>query len=499
MPREFKSFCFFVGLIFLLSSGIAKALDIPFAPTDPFGTHDEVSDTPGRSAVDVGSDPCLKEHPKHTKWNLIDVIEQSLCHNPQTKQAWASARAQASLLGSAESGFLPSLNLSVPISESQNTQGGGLVGGTAVPTQNMKQSQTLSTRISPIISINYLLFDFGGRMARVENARQTLEAANWTHASTLQNVLFAAIQSYYQYFAAYASLEASEATEKLTKGSFDVAAARFDEGAAPLSDKLQAKNTYEQAKVARQTASGNARAALGALANAMGLKPTAELQFDEPVLSGPVEEREKDVQALIDLAKASRPDLAAAEAQVKASEANVLMAKSANMPNLSLVGNYNYYMTVDSSSISSWQVGVQVSVPLFTGFNNTYQIKNAEEQVEVSAQQREQIDQQISMNVWQAYYTLEATRENLKNTEQLLDNALQTEKVTLGRYQEGVGNIVELLNAESNLANARYQYVQAHFNWRIGKAQLAQALGRLDLDEVSAVQGYGIHNKNPKN
>jgi len=58
---------------------------------------------------------------------------------------------------------------------------------------------------------------------------------------------------------------------------------------------------------------------------------------------------------------------------------------------------------------------------------------------------------------------------------------------------------VELLNAESNLANARYQYVQAHFNWRIGKAQLAQALGRLDLDEVSAVQGYGIHNKNPKN
>ena len=140
-----------------------------------------------------------------------------------------------------------------------------------------------------------------------------------------------------------------------------------------------------------------------------------------------------------------------------------------------------------------------MSVPLFTGFNNTYQIKNAEEQVEVSAQQREQIDQQISMNVWQAYYTLEATRENLKNTEQLLDNALQTEKVTLGRYQEGVGNIVELLNAESNLANARYQYVQAHFNWRIGKAQLAQALGRLDLDEVSAVQGYGIHNKNPKN
>jgi outer membrane protein len=54
-----------------------------------------------------------------------------------------------------------------------------------------------------------------------------------------------------------------------------------------------------------------------------------------------------------------------------------------------------------------------------------------------------------------------------------------------------VGNIVELLNSESNLANARFQYVQAHYNWRIGKAQLAQALGRLDMGDVTAVDGPG--------
>ncbi len=468
---------------------MAFALDIPFAPSDPFGTHDEVSDTPGRSAVEIGSDPCLKEHPKNTKWNLIDVVEQSLCHNPQTRQAWAAARAQASQLGVQEAAYLPNINLSVPISESQNTQGGGLTGGSAVPTQNSKNSQTLATRISPIISINYLLFDFGGRMARVENARQMLEAANWTHAAALQTVLFQAIQTYYQYFASQASFEASEAVEKSMKSALDVAAYRFDVGSAPLSDKLQAKTTYEQAKVSRQTASGNLKASLGGLANAMGLKPNSELKFEEPVLAGPVEDREKDVEALIDLARSSRPDLAAAEAQVKASEANVQIAKSANMPSVSLVGNYNYYVTIDQYSLSSWQIGVQISTPLFTGFNNTYQIKNAEELVEVSAQQREALDKQIAMTVWQAYYTLEATRENLKNTEQLLDNAIKTEKLTLGRYQEGVGNIVELLNSESNLANARYQYVQAHFNWRIGKAQLAQALGRLDLDEVTAVSG----------
>ena len=82
-----------------------------------------------------------------------------------------------------------------------------------------------------------------------------------------------------------------------------------------------------------------------------------------------------------------------------------------------------------------------------------------------------------------------ATKDNLHNTEELLDSAKEAERVALGRYREGVGNIIEVTNAENNLANARYSYVQAHYNWRIGKAQLAQALGRLDAGDVEAVEG----------
>ena len=230
---------------------------------------------------------------------------------------------------------------------------------------------------------------------------------------------------------------------------------------------------------------------MGALANIMGLKPHESMQFEPPSLTGPVMEREKDVQELIELAKASRPDLAAAEAQVKASEAGILQAQSSSLPTLSFVGNYTYFKTVDVSTISSWAVGVQVAVPLFTGFNNTYQIKSAEEQVEAQAANRDKLEQAIAQEVWKAYYTLAASRENLQNTQELLDSALKAEEVALGRYEEGVGNIVELLNSESNLANARFQYVQAHYNWRIGKAQLAQALGRLDMGDVTAVDGPG--------
>ena len=474
-------------LLLLIGSQLAQAIGFPEYPDDPLGTHDAVSNTPARATETAGKDPCMSTGPKPERWSLVDVIDQALCHNPQTRQAWANARQQASHLGVAESGYLPSFNFNLPISRSQNTAGGGITNG--VPVTNGGGRAAQYTRVVPTLSVNYLLFDFGGRAARVEQARQALEAANWQHAQVIQNVLFSAIQYYYQYFAAQASMDAAVQTERSTRKAFDSAAYRFEVGAAALGDKLQAQTTWSQAKVNLKTAEGTAKSALGALATVMGLKPHEKMVFESPNLEGPIEEREKNIEELIDLAKSSRPDLAAAEALVKADEASVLNAKSTGMPNLSLVGNYANLDSIGYSNISSWAVGVQVSIPLFTGFSNSYQVKSAEEQVEEDAAARDQIEQQIAQNVWQTYYTLNATRDNLKNTEDLLKSAVDAEKVAHGRYDEGVGNIVELMNAESNLANARYQFVQAHFNWRIGKAQLAQALGRLDVGDVDAVEG----------
>ncbi len=464
-----------------------SAKDFPPYPDDPLDTHTAVSATPGRAVTEAGADPCQSPGRKMDTWGLIDVIEQALCHNPQTRQAWANARQQASQLGSAESAYLPSITFSMPISASKNTAGGGISDG--VPVQGSGDFRAYNTRIAPRLGFDYLLLDFGGRAARVEAARKALEAANWTHAATLQAVLFSAIQAYYQLYAANATQEAAEATEKSTQRALDVATYRYQIGAAALGDKLQAQTTHAQAKVNRRTAVGNAQAALGALATVMGLKPHASMKFESPSLSGPDQEREKDVQELIELAKNSRPDLAAAEAQVRASEAGILQARAGSMPTLSLVGSFTYFETVGVSTVSSWAVGVQVAMPLFTGFNNTYQIKSAGEQAEAQAANRDKLEQSVAQEVWRAYYTLAATKENLKNTQELLDSALQSEQVALGRYEEGVGNIVELLNTVASLANARTQYVQAHYNWRIGKAQLAQALGRLDMGDVAAVEG----------
>lgn len=478
-------------LLLLLPASLSVSADegFPWYPEDPLGTHKNVSDTPGRAPTQVDRDPCLPKTLKRERWTLVDVIDQSLCHNPQTHQAWANAKQLASQLGSAESTYLPSINLNMPISRSQNTAGGGISSGVPVNGGGGTKSSTQYTRITPNISVSYLLFDFGGRAARVETARQALEAANWQHASTIQMVLFGAMQAYYQLFAARASMDAAEQTVKSMQVAYDSAAYRFEVGSAALGDKLQAQTTLAQAKVNLRTAQGNARAALGGMANAMGLNPHSQMEFEAPNLMAPDPENEKDIETLMDIARDSRPDLAAAEAQVKASQAGVLSARSAGLPQIALSGSYSYLDTINNSAISSWAIGVQVSMPIFTGFNNSYQVRAAQEQVELQAAARDQLEQSITQAVWQAYYTLGAYKDNLHNTEVLLDSAKEAERVALGRYREGVGNIVEVTNAENNLANARYSYVNAHYSWRIGKAQLAQALGRLDAGDVEAVEG----------
>jgi TolC family type I secretion outer membrane protein len=488
--------CLLIAL--LLASSNSYALDIEPFLDDPLATRDLVSKTPAQSGTGPERSDACQTREKRQKYplNLVDVIDQALCHHPQTRQAWANARSQAALLGQARAAYWPTINVTGSFSRSQNTSGSNLqnpvqtFGTSGTGTSGGSSSgQVEQTRISPTVSLNYLLFDFGGRAAKWESARRSLEAARWSHAATLQTVLFSAVQAYYQLFAANSALEAAEVSEHSSETALEAARFRYEIGAAALADQLQAQTAYAQAKLNRQQATGNASIALGNLANAMGLTPQVSLSIAPPQFERPDEQLDQDVQALIEQSKTLRPDLAAAEAQIRASESGVQAAKSANLPTLSLVGNYAYSYSTVFPSVQSWQVGLQINVPLFTGFANTYQIRNAEEQVEIQQANRDRLTQTVALDVWRAFYNLETTRETLHSTEELLASATHTERVALGRYQAGAGNILDLLNANASLANARFQRVQARYNWHIGKAQLAQAIGMLDLVELERIEG----------
>ncbi|MCK9620812.1 MAG: TolC family protein [Methylobacter sp.] len=448
---------------------------------DPFATSRQVSPSPGkRQSAPV--DPCRLDKNSGHAWTLVDVVDQALCSNPQTRQAWANARFQAAQVGIAKSAYLPTVTLNTSVARSMNAAGGSNLQLTTI-TSAGGASQPIN-RFTPVVSLNYLLYNFGGREAQLESAQRTLEASNWTHDATLQTVMFAAIQAYYQVFATQAAAQAALVSEQAGNEALNAAQKRYEVGAAALADALQAKTAFAQARLNRQKTEGDARVAIGSLANALGLDADYRLDIAAPFLPKPDAEQETMVHRLIEEAKAMRPDLAAAEATVKAAEANVRAAEAGHWPSISVISNYGYSHTSLPSDTQSWTIGMQVSLPLFTGFNVTYQIRSAEEQLEVKRADYDKLEQSVSLDVWRAYQLLNTAHESFKSSEDLVTSADQSEKVAMGRYKAGAGNIIDLLNAQASHANARLQLIQAQYTWLTQKAQLAQALGRLDFSSI---------------
>ena len=419
-----------------------------------------------------GQEPCSTTHPVGAL-ALADVVERALCNNPQTREAWANARFQAAQVGIGRSAYLPTVNANGNLSLN-NLETSGAGGSSTYNQQNAS------------ISLGYVLYDFGLRDANLEIAQQVLAAANSTQDATLQSVFLAAVQGYYQLFGTQAAVEAAIETEKSTQESLNAATARYNAGVGTPADKLLAQTAYSQAVLTKVRAEGELKNARGILANTMGLDANTKLELALPSLSTPPEHFEDDVTRLIEDARTHRPDLVAAEAQIKAAQANVESAKAAGKPTVSLSTSLGFADSSITNSARNAALGVQVSIPIFTGYQNTYLIRAAREQVAVQQAQREKLSLQIALDVWQAYQSLVTGTQTVRSSEDLLVSAIQSEKVALGRYKAGVGNILDTLVAQSALANARQQRILALYNWQISKATLAQSMGQLDMSSINA-------------
>nr|MBL8411111.1 TolC family protein [Dechloromonas sp.] len=427
---------------------------------DPFATEAMAPLRPSpQLAARVGEAPCATEIPG-TPLAAIDAVDLALCNNPQTREVWAAARALAAQVGVAKSAWLPDLD--------------GRVSGGRLITETRDVSQN-----SAALTLSWLLLDFGQRSANIENASQLLNAAASTQSATVQSLFLAALQTYYNAQATRAAVIATTEAERAARESFAAAEARYNVGVATPADRLLAQTAYSQATLNRIKAEGEARNALGALANAMGFDAQQRIVLADIPQAMPDGSFQKDVDALIAAAQARRPDLKAAEAQLKAAEASVDLARAQGRPTLSLSTGPTW-QDLGGVVTNGGNVGLTLNVPIFSGFETTYRVRSAAAQAEVRAAQRDRIRSQVALDVWKAYQSLNTATQSLKTTADLVASAEQSERVALGRYKAGVGTVLELLAAQSALANARLQRIQAALDWHVFRATLAQAMGALD-------------------
>jgi outer membrane protein len=417
---------------------------------------------------------------------LAEAVQRALCSNPKTREAWADVKAQAAGLGVARAAYLPTLSGTAQVVRDNSV--------TDVIDHPTLSSAQLATTNMESVSLNWTLYDFGARAAAARNASALLAAAQSTQNATLQNLFVAVAKDYYAAQAAAGALAAAEDVERMSGDSAKVASARVDKGIAPISDALQAQTAYTQAVLSRNKAQGAWQSAAGTLASDMELSPDVPITL--PAVTAGVQPDTaftESVGELIDEATHAHPSVLAAQAEVDAAVAKVDQTRAQGLPNISLVSKYSRDNQPASLGLGilefpatghEWYVGVQVTIPFFEGFTRTYQIRQTQAQLEKQRDALEDARQQVGLEVWNSYQAVQTSTDSVKDSATLLDIAQRSFTAAQHRYQAGVGNILELLNAQTALANAQQQRVQALADWRAARLRLAGSLGRLSGDDM---------------
>ena len=406
--------------------------------------------------------------PSRQSLTLVQLVDVGLGNNAQTRLAWSQARSAAAALTMAQSSYFPK----VDVTANAARQKAAFAGGRFIVDQET---------LTPTAALTYLLFDFGGRRATAEAARQALQAANWTQSAAIQNVILQVEKAYYQYLAAKALLKAQTSSLKGAQANYDAANARRGAGVATIADVLQAKTALSSTELNLVTAQGLVQTLHGILANALGLAANADFEVgDEMAETIPLKELSEKVDACIKDAETRRPDLAAARALAQRAQAQVRKAKSDLLPFFTLNSSYGrvYY---SGRAISNEQFGVSVllNLPITAGGTREAAILQAKADAETASAQADRLASDIALQVWTSYFGVQTSRQKIRAAGDLQASAEKSLEVALGRYKEGVGNILDLLTAQSILESARGQVIQARTEWFLSIVQFNRDIGTL--------------------
>ncbi len=399
------------------------------------------------------------------------AVDIALRNNPATRAAWLQARAAAAEVGSRLSAWYPS----VEVDGSYGRQTQATFGGRTVFFQ---------TSYGPSAVLSWLLLDFGGRSGDVEESRQLLAQATGLHDAVLNDVILEVLQAYYGYEGVKALSEAQAASLKQAEENLKAAEERHNAGVATIADVLQARTVASQQRLAFDTVEGQIAVIRGTLATALGVPANTPVEAGQLPEELNLDRVTQSVDDLIALAERQRPDLAAARSAALAARSHVKSVRSGFFPSLlgaASVGK-TYFTGSDaaSSPVDVYSVGLLLRVPVFTGFSTRYDTLKAEQQAAAAEATATGVEQQVIQQVWSSYYNVKTAAQRIRTSRDLVASAGQSADVTRGRYTAGVGNILDLLTAESSLAAARAQDVQARAEFLFALAQLAHDVGSIE-------------------
>jgi outer membrane protein len=446
----------------------------------PAGSSDEFGRPPGISDV-VTPEITREVETAQTPYRLTTLVDVALRNSPLTRNTWEEARAAAAAAGVARGSYYPQISI-----------GGGVDFNRGVGASGTQAYE--EETYGPSANLSWLLFDFGGREATIDAAVQTLIASNFEHNQEILDLVLGVSQAYYQLVGAQGLVTSGELSVDDAAASVRAARARMEAQIATAYDALQAEATLAQTRLNLDLFRGQLESARGLLSATLGLP--ANVRIDVAPMTGepPVERASASVDALIEEARRRRPDLGAAWATLRAQEAKLREAEAARWPQIQATGSVQKIWGTTgvgtgndgSENVSlggvPYDTSVAFSVPIFEGFTLLNQEREARAEVAAALAEAQAQDQQAIAEVWNSYANLVTAGRALSDTREFLEASRKAYEAARVSYANGLGSILELLQAQIALAQARQQQMQTVTSWYVSLAQLAHDAGILTED-----------------
>ena len=418
----------------------------------------------------------LAASPAGPALTLEDALSAARQAQPALLEAWATADAARARARQAHAPLLPQVSLTGSYSR---TTANFVARPGAVPRSFTQGAPSLDTFnfFNAGVAGTQLLWDFGQARGRLDAAEAQAGAADASARTAILDAEQRVRAAFFQAQAARALVRVGHETLANQERHLAQVQAFVEVGTRPEIDLAQVKTDRANAQLQLIQAENGYDTARAQLLQAMGQERSLEFDVDgAPLPDLPQEDGTTD--ALVEEALAARPEFAALERERAALQATLQSVRATYWPQLSATAGATEGGADPTALAWNLNGGLNLNWPLYQGGLSTAQVAEAEANLRAQSARVAARRQQVRMEVEQARLAVRAAKAGIGAAREAAVNARERLRLAEGRYAAGVGNVIELADAQVALTAADAQEVQAQYHLSSARASLLRALAR---------------------
>jgi outer membrane protein len=340
--------------------------------------------------------------------------------------------------------------------------------------------------------LQWSLFTWGRIGSSISLSRLGKELSITKRKSDLSQTIYQVMQAFYSVLLNEKIIQLHTENLHRAESLWQITQKRFVAGGIPKLEVLRAEVQVKNTESTLEEARGNLKKSQLFLAKQLGNSQSdyqlaGQLQYLPVVIV---------VDEIVEKALKVRSDFQTLELQQDISRQQVKLAYSSNKPNLSLFSGYNVQNGFDPMNperfISNWNVGLQLSFPIFDGFATVHKTNQAKIESRKTTLQKEELQDLVTLQIQQAVTTLEQAALKIISQEKNIDLAEEALRVTTDQFQQGIVSSLDVLNAQQTLAQSEMMYTQALFNHIMAKIEISRAMEDFSWFALDLQSGDGI-------